>query len=68
MLRLLVVIDLEMHKWSMEINHLGSKGINFTTDLTNIDSIQDMISKIIEEFGTVDILVNNAGTSQQNLR
>jgi 2-dehydro-3-deoxy-D-gluconate 5-dehydrogenase len=47
-----------------EINQLGSKGINFSTDLTNIDSIQDMVSKVIEEFGTVDILVNNAGTSQ----
>jgi 2-dehydro-3-deoxy-D-gluconate 5-dehydrogenase len=47
-----------------EIKQLGRKGIDFSTDLTNINLIQDMVSKVIEEFGTVDILVNNAGTSQ----
>jgi 2-dehydro-3-deoxy-D-gluconate 5-dehydrogenase len=47
-----------------EIKQLGTKGIALSTDLTNINSIQEMVSKVIEEFGSVDILVNNAGISQ----
>lgn len=47
-----------------EIKHLGRKAIGLTTDLTKIDSIKNMASKVIEEFGTFDILVNNAGTSE----
>jgi 2-dehydro-3-deoxy-D-gluconate 5-dehydrogenase len=47
-----------------EIKQLGNKGIALSTDLTNINSIQEMVSKVIEEFGSVDILVNNAGISQ----
>jgi 2-dehydro-3-deoxy-D-gluconate 5-dehydrogenase len=47
-----------------EIKQLGTKGIALSTDLTNINSIQEMVSKVMEEFGSVDILVNNAGISQ----
>ncbi|MCM3568235.1 SDR family NAD(P)-dependent oxidoreductase [Neobacillus mesonae] len=47
-----------------EIEHLGRKAIGISADLTKIDSIQNMVSMVIEEFGMLDILVNNAGISE----
>lgn len=40
---------------------IGGKAIFIKTDVTKSDDIQDMIRKVVQEFGRLDILVNNAG-------
>jgi sorbitol-6-phosphate 2-dehydrogenase len=36
-------------------------------DVTNKESVENMIAKVIEQFGTVDVLVNNAGVNLPRL-
>jgi 3-oxoacyl-[acyl-carrier protein] reductase len=46
---------------------LAGKGhIAVGTDLANPVAIEEMVNKIIAEFGNIDILVNNAGIYQQH--
>ncbi len=40
---------------------LGGKCICIPTDVTNWDSVQAMVKKAADTFGTVDVLVNNVG-------
>jgi len=44
-----------------EIEQKGSKSIAISVDLTNIESIEELIAGVISEFGRIDILVNSAG-------
>ncbi|MFZ2634130.1 MAG: 3-oxoacyl-ACP reductase family protein [Desulfosalsimonadaceae bacterium] len=44
-----------------EITHSGGKAMAVKTDITDLDSVQAMVSTVKEAFGPVDILVNNAG-------
>ncbi|HHW37338.1 MAG TPA: 3-oxoacyl-ACP reductase FabG [Bacillales bacterium] len=46
-----------------EIEKLGSKGVGFSNDITNIKEIDEMVENVLRIFGKVDILVNNAGIS-----
>jgi NAD(P)-dependent dehydrogenase (short-subunit alcohol dehydrogenase family) len=50
------------NKTKDEIVALGKKSISFDGDVSNNQFIQDVVSKTVDEFGTIDILVNNAGT------
>lgn len=47
-----------------EIEGLGRRAMSFSTDLRKIESISEMVERVISEFGKIDILVNNAGVSQ----
>lgn len=44
------------------VRQLGRKGIAMPTDITQPDQVQNMVEKVLAEFGKIDILVNNAGT------
>ena len=44
-----------------EIRALGRRSIGITTDVSKADQVEDMVRKVIGEFGRIDILVNNAG-------
>lgn len=48
-------------------NELGDRVEYFVADLTNADSIAQLIKDVEEKFGRVDILVNNAGLTKDNL-
>ena len=39
----------------------------YAIDITNSEHVNDMVKKVIEEFGSVDILINNAGITRDNL-
>lgn len=43
-----------------EVSRLGTRCIFIRTDVSNKESVEQMISKTVEELGRVDILVNNA--------
>lgn len=45
-----------------EIEGLGQKFFSFKADLTNPDCCDEVIQKVVGEFGRIDILVNNAGS------
>jgi len=47
--------------------YLGSKGEGLALDVTDSDSLQQVIKEIESEYGSIDILVNNAGITRDNL-
>ena len=50
-----------------ELEEKGSKCLAFQLDVTDVDSVDSVVKKIIDETGSIHILVNNAGITQDNL-
>jgi len=50
-----------IHETIAQIEKAGGKGLAIVTDVTNEDSVSQLVQKTIEEFNRIDILVNNAG-------
>ncbi len=50
-----------------EIKQLGKDAIAIQCDVSNGDSVAEMIKETIAHFGSLDILVNNAGITRDNL-
>ena len=48
-----------------KINDTNGSALFVETDVSNFDSINEMVNKTINEFDPPDILINNAGTSQR---
>jgi 3-oxoacyl-[acyl-carrier protein] reductase len=50
-----------------EIKGLGREAIAIQCDVSNNESVTDMVKATIDHFGKIDILVNNAGITRDNL-
>ena len=50
-----------------EIEEYGTKCLAFQLDVTNVESVDSVVKKIIDETGGIHILVNNAGITKDNL-
>ena len=50
-----------------EIEENGTKCRAYKLDVTDVDSVDSVVKKIIDETGGIHILVNNAGITQDNL-
>ena len=50
-----------------EIEEYGTKCLAFQMDVTDFESVDSVVKKIIDETGGIHILVNNAGITQDNL-
>jgi 3-oxoacyl-[acyl-carrier protein] reductase len=50
-----------------EIRGLGRRASAIIADVSNSRDVNDMATKVVEEFGKVDILVNNAGLIAKDL-
>jgi citronellol/citronellal dehydrogenase len=50
-----------IYKTADEIRALGKSALPVKTDVTNEDSVEELVKKTLQEFGAIDILVNNAG-------
>jgi len=46
-----------------EVISKGRKALAIDVDVRNRNEVDDMVKRVISEFGTIDILVNNAGVS-----
>ena len=44
-----------------EISAAGGRALSVKTDVTDWDSVETMVKRTMEEFGSLDVLVNNAG-------
>ena len=50
-----------------EVEEYGTKCSAFQLDVTDVESVDSVVKKIIDENGGIHILVNNAGITQDNL-
>jgi 3-oxoacyl-[acyl-carrier protein] reductase len=50
-----------------EIEKNGVKGLALQADATDFAKAEEVITKIVDEWGSLDVLVNNAGITQDNL-
>ncbi|MEH7882806.1 3-oxoacyl-[acyl-carrier-protein] reductase [Bacillus sp. JJ1609] len=50
-----------------EIKALGREAFAIQADVSNSDSVNEMVKEAVERFGKLDILVNNAGITKDNL-
>ena len=53
-----------------EIKNLNNKGVKVTaykSDASDFTACEELINKVLEDFGAIDILVNNAGITKDNL-
>jgi len=53
--------DLEMV--AQEIIHMGRKALPVSANVRHLQEIDNLVKKVMEEFGHIDILVNNAGAN-----
>ena len=52
-----------LEQTAREIEEMGKKAFPIKTDLTDINSIREMVQKTLANFGCIDCLVNNAGVN-----
>jgi 3-oxoacyl-[acyl-carrier protein] reductase len=43
---------------------IGADSVGFTVDVSNRESVEDMVGKVLDRFGRIDVLVNNAGITR----
>lgn len=55
------VNETQARELSESLNSKGHRTLPVFMDITDLSSIGEMVSKVIEAFGIIDILVNNAG-------
>ena len=48
-----------------DIRKLGARSAEITCDVMHRDSVENLLSAVVKEFGAVDILVNCAGTTKR---
>lgn len=50
-----------------ELNEKGVKAKGYRSDASDFEAAENLISQVVDEFGSLDILVNNAGIAKDNL-
>ncbi|MEJ6617062.1 MAG: 3-oxoacyl-[acyl-carrier-protein] reductase [Crocinitomicaceae bacterium] len=51
----------------IELSAKGGVAKGFKSDASKYDDAQELVNKVVEEFGQIDVLVNNAGITRDNL-
>jgi len=55
------------NKVAREAENLGGKAVCIRCDVTDWDSVQQMVKQVLDTFGSIDILVNNVGWTYERL-
>ena len=55
------------HKVVSEINEFGGKAYPLQADISNENSVNELIKKVLEKHNKIDVLVNNAGITKDGL-
>lgn len=50
-----------------EINSMGTQAIAVQANVSDVESVTNLMDSAMKEFGSIDILVNNAGITRDNL-
>ena len=50
-----------------ELSQYGTKVEQYFCDVSDFEASQQVVEKVIEEFGGIDILINNAGITRDKL-
>ena len=50
-----------------ELKAGGFESTSFACNVTDLESVKEMVDKILDKYGRIDILVNNAGITKDNL-
>lgn len=56
-----VVEDGQLEAVAKEIRHLGRRSLSIQVDIGRKVDVDNMVKRVLDEFGHIDILVNNAG-------
>jgi 3-oxoacyl-[acyl-carrier protein] reductase len=51
----------------LELTSAGGVAKGFKSDASKFDQAQELVDKVVDEFGTVDVLINNAGITRDTL-
>ena len=62
----IVVDDGLIDAVAKDIQKFGRRALVVKTDVTREDDVENLVKKVVDEFGRVDILVNNAGIAPLN--
>ena len=65
-----IISDINADMASATANEFKQQGYHcadFVCDVTNMQSVEEMVNKILDKFGRIDILLNNAGITKDNL-
>ena len=61
------VLEDEGKKTAEEIKEYGVETAFIKTDVSNMESVNNMVKQTVEKFGSIDVLVNNAGITRDNI-
>ena len=50
-----------------KLKDIGREALAIQCDVSNSESVTDMVKETVDHFGKIDILVNNAGITRDNL-
>lgn len=50
-----------------QLNGLNIKAKAYKSDAANFGEAQELVKKVIQDFGSIDVLINNAGITKDNL-
>ncbi|NIA06129.1 MAG: 3-oxoacyl-[acyl-carrier-protein] reductase [Actinobacteria bacterium] len=66
----IVAVDLledDLKETVVLVTKLGVKAVAKTANVTDAESMKQMVEQVLEEFGKIDIMVNNAGITRDGL-
>ncbi len=61
------ISNVDIQALEKHFNDLGSKAIFIESDVSNFESCENAVKRVIDEYGKIDVLVNNAGITKDNL-